>query len=197
MVTRRIVDTSPTKRRIEPEAVAEALGAEVVTDADLSPRMKMLTGIRDRREADMPDKWRLMGFDTFSSEWYEYREAGVPIEYATKEEAEAAAKQRLAALERSQPTATSGGQGFFGIQDKVFIVAPDGTRYNAAGLAWNAQDIADRVIADTYPKTPAALIPSYDKLRANIAAAITAKDCEIARRDKMLTDLAEHRAKAK
>jgi guanosine-3',5'-bis(diphosphate) 3'-pyrophosphohydrolase len=39
-----------------------------------------------------------------------------------------AAKQHLRDLEQSQPTCQSGGQLGLGIQDRVFVVAPDGTR---------------------------------------------------------------------
>ena len=66
-------------------------------------------------------RWRLEGYDTFASEWY-------PLEGDDTTEALAieAAKQRLRELEQSQPTSQSGGQA--GIQDHVFVVAPDGTR---------------------------------------------------------------------
>jgi hypothetical protein len=39
------------------------------------------------------------------------------------------AQQKLVQLEDLQPTETSGGQGPHGIQDRVFIERPDGTRY--------------------------------------------------------------------
>jgi len=67
--------------------------------------------------------WRLEGYDTFEGEFY-------PLDgsYETKELAIAAAKDRLKALEKSQPSASSGGQGFGGIQDRVFVVGPDGKR---------------------------------------------------------------------
>lgn len=68
--------------------------------------------------------WRLMGWDTFSGHWYdldgEYRD-----EYAARE----AAKERLEQLEEIQPTSSSGGQDHYGIQDRVYIVRPDGTNY--------------------------------------------------------------------
>jgi uncharacterized protein involved in type VI secretion and phage assembly len=66
--------------------------------------------------------WRLAGYDPFANEWYDY-----PGEtYASRTEAEAAAQRALQELERTQPTAQSGGQT--GIQDRVYIVHPDGTR---------------------------------------------------------------------
>lgn len=68
------------------------------------------------------DWWSLEGFDTFSREAY-YIEG----RYATEAEAEEAARRRLAHLEETQPSKTSGGQGPSGIQDRVYIVAPDGS----------------------------------------------------------------------
>lgn len=66
--------------------------------------------------------WRLEGYDTFSREYYH-----VPGRYASESEAEEAARRRLAELETTQPASQSGGQGPFGIQDRVYIVAPDGS----------------------------------------------------------------------
>lgn len=68
-------------------------------------------------------EWRLVGYDTFSDEWY-------PLEsYKTEKEAVEAAKERLEDMEALQPTSQSGGQGFYGIQDRVFIERPDGTKF--------------------------------------------------------------------
>ena len=66
-------------------------------------------------------KWKLEGWDTFSREDYP-----LPGEYNTEEEARTAAADRLSELEKTQPSATSGGQK--GIQDKVFILSPTGSR---------------------------------------------------------------------
>ncbi|MBI4021587.1 MAG: hypothetical protein HY369_05070 [Candidatus Aenigmarchaeota archaeon] len=68
--------------------------------------------------------WTLEGYDTFSSEWYM-----LPGEYATEEAARAAATARLLELEETQPTRTSGGQAETGIQDRVYVVRPDGSKY--------------------------------------------------------------------
>jgi hypothetical protein len=68
----------------------------------------------------MSRTWRLIGFDAFAREDYEI---GV---FATEAEAEAAADAEQAALEHAQPARTSGGPA--GIQDQLFIVAPDGAR---------------------------------------------------------------------
>jgi len=67
--------------------------------------------------------WKLEGYDAFSSEAY-------PLEgeYATEEEAIHAAKQRLLELENLQPSTSSGGQESGGIQDRVFIIGPNGQR---------------------------------------------------------------------
>jgi hypothetical protein len=68
--------------------------------------------------------WRLAGYDAFSCEDY-------PLEGTYDDEPAAlrAAGERLAYLERTQPSAHSGGQGITGIQDRVYVVCPDGTRY--------------------------------------------------------------------
>lgn len=74
----------------------------------------------------MGGKWRLEGWDTF--EGASYSLAG---EYATRALAVAAARKRLGGLERTQPSTSSGGQGLGGIQDRVFIIHPDGQRERA------------------------------------------------------------------
>ncbi|HKP60300.1 MAG TPA: hypothetical protein VJV78_26425 [Polyangiales bacterium] len=65
--------------------------------------------------------WWVIGWDTFEGEEY-------PVsQHATEAESKVAAHAFLAQLEREQPSASSGGQS--GIQDRVFIVRPDGVRY--------------------------------------------------------------------
>lgn len=66
--------------------------------------------------------WRLRGYDTFAGDWY-------PLEgrYFSEGAALRAARRRLRALERLQPSRSSGGQGPGGIQDQVYVVRPDGT----------------------------------------------------------------------
>lgn len=70
----------------------------------------------------MPGEWKLEGYDTFDDSEY-------PLEgaYATEDLARIAASERLKELDKTQPSA--GGQDEFGIQDQVFIVAPDGSKY--------------------------------------------------------------------
>jgi hypothetical protein len=68
-------------------------------------------------------QWQLEGFDTFDGESYP-----LPGTYLSLEAAEQAAEKRLVYLEQTQPAASSGGQGSMGIQDKVFIIHPDGKR---------------------------------------------------------------------
>lgn len=69
----------------------------------------------------MKEPWRLIGHDTFDGDDYSLTEHG------SEEEALHAAHDRLHALEILQPTYASGGQD--GIQDRVYVVRPDGTRY--------------------------------------------------------------------
>lgn len=70
----------------------------------------------------MTNKWKLEGYDTFSNEEY-------PLEgeYDTEELAKGAAIARLEKLEETQPSHESGGQD--GIQDQVFIIKPDGSKF--------------------------------------------------------------------
>jgi hypothetical protein len=68
---------------------------------------------------DLP--WQLWGLDTFSHDTY-------PISrHANEAECLAAAREYLRELEGQQPSEQSGGQD--GIQDQIFIVGPNGTRY--------------------------------------------------------------------
>lgn len=78
---------------------------------------------KKRRKSSTAKKWKLVGWDTFSSEEYSLSE------HKTQALAEAAAADRMQDLERTQPSSSSGGQGLFGIQDRIYIERPDGTRY--------------------------------------------------------------------
>lgn len=73
-------------------------------------------------------KWTLEGYDTFSDESY-----SLEGEYDSRKDAELVAMGRLVELERTQPTESSGGQKEDGIQDRVFIVAPDGNKERYTG----------------------------------------------------------------
>lgn len=71
-------------------------------------------------------KWRLEGYDTFEGDPDAfYTLSG---EYDSEAQAEEAARTRLAHLEETQPSESSGGQEMNGIQDQVYIVSPDGQR---------------------------------------------------------------------
>ena len=65
--------------------------------------------------------WTLEGWDTFAGHSY-----SLPGRYRTRQSAVRAAHRELAKLEKLQPSETSGGQD--GIQDQVYVVAPDGKR---------------------------------------------------------------------
>lgn len=67
--------------------------------------------------------WTMEGYDTFANESYPL--AG---EWDTEPEVLVAAQERMQELEKSQPTESSGGQAD-GIQDQVYIVRPDGSKY--------------------------------------------------------------------
>jgi hypothetical protein len=79
--------------------------------------------------------WKLTGYDAFSGEWYPLLTADYshPLEFETEAQARAAATAELERIEREQPTASSGGQAPSGIQDRVYIEAPDGSRYRWTG----------------------------------------------------------------
>lgn len=66
--------------------------------------------------------WKIEGWDTFSAESY-------PLEgeYKDEETAREAARLRLIDLEKTQPIESSGGQD--GIQDRIFVIGPDGSGY--------------------------------------------------------------------
>ena len=81
--------------------------------------------------------WKLEGYDAFDGESYPLGNIklanggtidGLKPSYPTYEAARADALKRLAHLERTQPSASSGGQGPGGIQDRVYIVHPGGRR---------------------------------------------------------------------
>lgn len=67
-------------------------------------------------------KYKLVGYDEFSHEWYNISS------HNTKASALKAAHKKLKMLEKWQPTITSGGQMGGGIQDRVFIENPNGSR---------------------------------------------------------------------
>ena len=67
----------------------------------------------------MANVYRLTGYDPFSSDYYD-----IGGEFSTLAEAETAARKELDELEVTQPSAQSGGQD--GIQDRVYIIHPNG-----------------------------------------------------------------------
>ncbi len=73
-------------------------------------------------------KWKLEGYDTFEGEPYP-----LPGEFDDQKSAEKAAGKRLKKLEISQPKSSSGGQDSAGIQDRVYIIRPDGSKYRYTG----------------------------------------------------------------
>jgi hypothetical protein len=73
--------------------------------------------------------WRLEGHDTFAREDYPLgAEDGLKPSYETYDEAVSDARERLAFLEKAQPSSSSGGQGAYGIQDQVYVIHPGGRR---------------------------------------------------------------------
>lgn len=74
-------------------------------------------------------QWTLQGYDTFDREHY-----SLPGHFGSEPEATEAARARLAGLERTQPSSASGGQD--GIQDHVYVVRPDGSRFRVLETSW-------------------------------------------------------------
>ena len=76
-------------------------------------------------------KWKIEGYDTFDCKWDVESDPFYPIEgeWNTEKEAIEAAKKFLYKIEWHQPSSRSGGQSTFGIQDHVYIVRPDGSKY--------------------------------------------------------------------
>jgi hypothetical protein len=68
--------------------------------------------------------WGVDGCDTF-----EGRDYLITTGLASEDEALTAASAYMTELDRRQPPEHSGGQDALGIQDRVFIVRPDGSRY--------------------------------------------------------------------
>jgi hypothetical protein len=68
--------------------------------------------------------WKLQGWDTFAGEAYDLEGS-----YFSEKAARRAAKRELKHLEKLQPSQDSGGQGPKGIQDRIFIIRPDGSSY--------------------------------------------------------------------
>ena len=85
-----------------------------------------LTWRRHAQEEAMAVKltWRLKGYDTFSGELY-----ALTGEYPDEASAVLAGLSQLDDLEREQPSARSGGQKEDGIQDRVYVIRPDGSHY--------------------------------------------------------------------
>jgi hypothetical protein len=81
-------------------------------------------GFSTKRGETMNGKWRLEGQDAFSGEKYHIRG-----EYDDESQALDAARLWLTTLEMNQPTEETGGQDEHGIQDRIYVVRPNGTRY--------------------------------------------------------------------
>ena len=68
--------------------------------------------------------WTLKGYDAFEEEYY-----SLLGYWFIEAEAKQAAFEELQKIMGSQPTEDTGGQQDEEIQDRVFIVRPDGTQY--------------------------------------------------------------------
>jgi len=74
----------------------------------------------------MEGAWRIEGFDIFEEELYPI---GDDERYPDEKAARRAATDYFRMIEELQPKHSSGGQADDDIQDQIFIIRPDGTRY--------------------------------------------------------------------
>lgn len=96
-------------------------------------------------------RWQLVGYDTFEGG----PDAFYPLsEHDGEEACVEAARERMRVLEVTQPSESSGGQD--GIQDRVYIVAPDGTRYR-----FTMQAMEDATCQTEAKPAPSAPQPPY------------------------------------
>lgn len=89
----------------------------------------------------MENEWKLIGFDTFAEEDYP-----IGANYSSEEKARDAATSYFKKLDEEQPPESSGGQGELGIQDRIFVQRPDGSRFRFIPLA--------EELRDTHKKSP-------------------------------------------
>lgn len=74
-------------------------------------------------------EWKLKGRDKFTGKFYDIFDS-----YPNEQSAIEMARERRADFGLTQPS--SGSQGRKGVQDKVYIVRPDGTQYLFDGSNW-------------------------------------------------------------
>jgi hypothetical protein len=74
-------------------------------------------------------EFEVIGYDEFDGEEYSLGDPpGTPAMFDDHDLALDFGRVRLAYLERAQPASSSGGQEHGGIQDRVYIVHPNGQR---------------------------------------------------------------------
>ena len=73
-----------------------------------------------------------MVFNTYAGDW-----DPLPGCYLTEKAARQAASLQVQRLAILQPAATSGGQSPEGIQDRVYVPGPDGSRYRYLPGNWD------------------------------------------------------------
>jgi hypothetical protein len=79
-------------------------------------------------------EFEVIGYDAFDGEDYPLGDPlGTPARFGDRDAALEFGRRRLEDLERTQPSSGSGGQGFGGIQDRVYVLHPDGRRERVLG----------------------------------------------------------------
>ena len=83
----------------------------------------------------MENEWKLVGFDAFEEEYYSLNDS-----YPNENEARQAAILKFKEINKLQPPEEAGGQDDEGIQDRLFIERPNGSKYRfiplPEELAW-------------------------------------------------------------
>lgn len=80
-------------------------------------------------------EFEVIGYDEFDGEDYPLGDPiGTPATFDDHDAAIRFGRRHLEGLERTQPTSSSGGQEFGGIQDRVYILHPNGQRERVLSL---------------------------------------------------------------
>src|SRR5258708_29915262 len=120
----------------------------------------------------MANVYRLRGYDPFSSDCYD-----LGGEYATYLEAENAARMELQELEVSQPSAQSGGQD--GIQDRVYIVLPNGHLERCAVNGPPSQQVSAKTRLTSFPGCRPTLLRGFGQLLSSRGAQLPSFPCRL------------------
>ena len=108
-------------------------------------------------------RWKVLGQDAFDTKAGMYTKG----EYITETEALHAAYKYLVDLDETQPASESGGQRSGGLQDRVYIEAPDGKirRITAMKTSGEINEKLKKAFDSKRPKGPPVKLPPYVPLK--------------------------------